>query len=128
MRRLARHLLTFCSAVSLLLFVAVCVMWVRSYWVYDEWKWTRTSWSAAGDVDVEVQRAGVVASAYGGLWTSYRVGRTPYAADALIKPDIKPPTWEHNVGAATRYPSVVPIRATGQPDMTWQGRTLFHRF
>jgi hypothetical protein len=31
MRRLARHLLTLCSALSLMLCVAVCVMWVRSY-------------------------------------------------------------------------------------------------
>jgi hypothetical protein len=31
MRRLGRHLSTFCSAVSLLLFVSVCVLWVRSY-------------------------------------------------------------------------------------------------
>ena len=31
MRRLARRLFTLCSAVSLLLCVAVCVLWVRSY-------------------------------------------------------------------------------------------------
>jgi hypothetical protein len=31
MRRLARHLLTFVSAVSLLLCVAVCMLWVQSY-------------------------------------------------------------------------------------------------
>ena len=31
MRRLARHLFTLCSAVSLLLCIAVCVLWVRSY-------------------------------------------------------------------------------------------------
>ncbi len=35
MRRFARHLFTFCSAVSLLLCVALCVLWVRSYWVED---------------------------------------------------------------------------------------------
>jgi hypothetical protein len=35
MRRLARHLFTFCSVVSLLLIVAVCLLWVRSYWVAD---------------------------------------------------------------------------------------------
>jgi hypothetical protein len=32
MRRLARHLFALCSAVSLLLCVAVCVLWVRSQW------------------------------------------------------------------------------------------------
>src|SRR5688572_3179121 len=31
MRRLARHLFTRCSAASLLLCVAACVLWVRSY-------------------------------------------------------------------------------------------------
>ncbi|MDQ3149235.1 MAG: hypothetical protein M3Q38_04840 [Chloroflexota bacterium] len=31
MRRLARHLFTLCSALSLVLCVAVCVLWVRSY-------------------------------------------------------------------------------------------------
>src|SRR5688500_3518894 len=31
MRRLARWLFTLCSALSLLLCVAVCVLWVRSY-------------------------------------------------------------------------------------------------
>ena len=31
MRRLARHLFTLCSAVSLLLCVAACVLWLRSY-------------------------------------------------------------------------------------------------
>ncbi len=35
MKRLARHLFTLCSAVSLLLCVAVCVLWVRSYWAED---------------------------------------------------------------------------------------------
>jgi hypothetical protein len=35
MRRLARHLFTFCSAVSLLLCVGMCVLWVRSYWRTD---------------------------------------------------------------------------------------------
>ena len=31
MRRLARHLFTFCSAVSLLLCVAVCLLWAATY-------------------------------------------------------------------------------------------------
>jgi hypothetical protein len=35
MKRLARHLFTLCAAVSLLLCVAVCVLWVRSYSVMD---------------------------------------------------------------------------------------------
>ena len=32
---MARRLFTLCSALSLLLCVAVCVLWVRSYWVSD---------------------------------------------------------------------------------------------
>lgn len=35
MRRLVRYLFTFCSAVSLLLCFAVCVLWVRSYFTAD---------------------------------------------------------------------------------------------
>src|SRR5687767_2734807 len=35
MRCLARRLFTLCSGLSLLLCVAVCVVWVRSYWATD---------------------------------------------------------------------------------------------
>ena len=35
MRRLARRLFTLCSGVSLVLFVAVCALWARSYWSND---------------------------------------------------------------------------------------------
>jgi colicin import membrane protein len=35
MRRLLRNAFTICSAISLVLCVAVCVLWVRSYWVTD---------------------------------------------------------------------------------------------
>ena len=35
MKRLARMLFTLCSAASLVLCVAVCVLWVRSYWAAD---------------------------------------------------------------------------------------------
>jgi hypothetical protein len=41
MRRLARRLFTICSAVSLLLCAAVCVLWVRSYDV-DVFNWFAT--------------------------------------------------------------------------------------
>src|SRR5438132_2502088 len=34
-RRVARHLFTILSVLSLLLCVAVCVLWVRSYWVSE---------------------------------------------------------------------------------------------
>src|SRR5688572_20961793 len=35
MRRPARHLFTLCSGVSLLLCVAACVLWVRSYFMVE---------------------------------------------------------------------------------------------
>jgi hypothetical protein len=35
MRRLVRHLFTLCSAIALVLCVAVCVLWVRSYHYMD---------------------------------------------------------------------------------------------
>src|SRR5688572_23382625 len=38
MRRLARHLFTFCSAASLVLCVAVGAIWVRSYFVSDQFR------------------------------------------------------------------------------------------
>src|SRR5688572_20656000 len=38
MRRLVRHLFTFVSALSLVLWVGVCVLWVRSYWVSDQFR------------------------------------------------------------------------------------------
>ena len=41
MRRLARRLFALCSAVSLVVFVAACAAWARSYWRGDiiEWRW-----------------------------------------------------------------------------------------
>ena len=70
MRRLARHLFTLCSAVSLVLCVAVCALWVRSYrrdaaraWVnvhHDDPRYggpferlTTTVWSERGVLRVE---------------------------------------------------------------------------
>jgi hypothetical protein len=37
MRRVCRRLLAICSAVSLAVSVAVCMLWVRSYQVHDVW-------------------------------------------------------------------------------------------
>ena len=49
MRRLARHLFTLCSAVSLLLCVAVCVLWVQSYDASDWVQWTRFLYQESRD-------------------------------------------------------------------------------
>jgi hypothetical protein len=40
-KRLFRHLFTVLSAVSLLLCVTTCVVWVRSYWISDFLHWYR---------------------------------------------------------------------------------------
>jgi hypothetical protein len=42
-----RRLSTILSALSLLLFVAVCVLWVRSYWVADHIQWTHRQMESA---------------------------------------------------------------------------------
>src|SRR5688500_6669334 len=48
MRRLARRLFTLCSAASLLLFVMLCVLWVRSYREVDGFKLSATVPDPAG--------------------------------------------------------------------------------
>src|SRR5688500_12916376 len=54
MRRVLRHLLTFCSALSLLLCMAVCVLWVRSYSTDDRLgQWTRQIEGEKGSFVVE---------------------------------------------------------------------------
>lgn len=57
MRRLARHLLTCCSVVSVLLGIAVCVFWWRSYRMSERIIWRgdsgwRSITSACGDVEI----------------------------------------------------------------------------
>jgi hypothetical protein len=56
MRRLARYLFTLCSGVSLLLCVAVCVLWARSYRVDETVRWRTVRHHGQGphcrDVDV----------------------------------------------------------------------------
>jgi hypothetical protein len=55
MRRLARRLFTLCSAASLVLCVAVCVLWMRSYWRRDVVSVTRDH----GFVEAELTRGAV---------------------------------------------------------------------
>jgi len=47
MKRILRSASRGLAALSLLLCIATCVMWVRSYWVVDEWMWVRSSVSTA---------------------------------------------------------------------------------
>jgi hypothetical protein len=57
MRRVVRHLFTLCAALSLLLFAAVCVLWVRSHYapgvVGDVNRQSQVIWSRAGSVGVD---------------------------------------------------------------------------
>ncbi len=63
MRRLARRLFTVCSAVSLVLCVAVCVLWGRSYWVQDTLTWSSGRYDPSSPVRVTrvISMYGIVA-------------------------------------------------------------------
>jgi hypothetical protein len=58
-RRLARHLFTLCSAVSLVLCVAACVLWVRSYW-YIDWLSREAGGTGFTHQAVEIDRGHIV--------------------------------------------------------------------
>jgi hypothetical protein len=60
MRGLARHLFTLCSAVSLLLCIATCALWVRSYWVGHSVMTRRTQIEHATRVVVGSNGIGIV--------------------------------------------------------------------
>jgi hypothetical protein len=65
MRRLARHLFTVLSALSLLLCVAVCVLWVRSQWTVDWIFWGRYDNSQRRSISLIAQvKLGVIAFSY----------------------------------------------------------------
>jgi hypothetical protein len=49
---MTRRLLNLLTALSLLLCVAVCVLWVRSYWVTDLWWFTRAGWALGVEVPI----------------------------------------------------------------------------
>ena len=64
MRRPARHLFTLCSAASLLLCVAVCVLWVRSYRPGDAISYDRRGrWSAHDRVGLTLAGGHVIIGA-----------------------------------------------------------------
>jgi hypothetical protein len=72
MRRALRHLGTFCSAASLLLCAVVCVLWVRSSWVYDRALWSHYRREAGGGAAADSVE---VSSQKGRLWVTYGWGR-----------------------------------------------------
>jgi hypothetical protein len=71
MRPVRRRLFTFCSAVSLLLCVAVCVLWVRSYFIADSWTVTRTH---ADGTDFGAAHHGAWSERGGFTWSVVRRG------------------------------------------------------
>ena len=72
MRRLARRLFTLCSAASLLLCVAACAAWIRSYWIGDEVQYVLGSERPPRQViySVESGRGGVTVERF--VWVSSR--------------------------------------------------------
>jgi len=74
MRRLVRHCFTLCSALSLLLCIAICVLWVRSYRISEQVNWRNAGgWRAVSTASGEVEVALLLAD-----WSAYpREFRTP---------------------------------------------------
>jgi hypothetical protein len=67
MRRLARHLFTLCSALSLVLCIAVCVLWVRSYHMTEQVNWRNAGgWRAVRSASGNLEVALLLAD-----WTDY---------------------------------------------------------
>src|SRR5687768_12876884 len=83
-RRLLRFAFTALSALSLLLCVGVCVLWVRSYWVSDYVIWSRFLRHEKQLTPVDVYWQGYVACSDGGVL----VLRTHIATEWEL------PTWE----------------------------------
>jgi hypothetical protein len=99
-KRLSRHLFTICSAASLVLCVAVCVLWVRSYWVGDTFR-KRTASNAERIVEWRDLR---FYSGAGGLSFSRRYGRE--TGDAVWTVDFDdPPVFAWGRSRSPRYPS-----------------------
>src|SRR5687767_2128357 len=135
MRRLARRVFTLCSAVSLLLCVAVSVLWVRSYWTTDfvfrttvdergratgshsvaSWRgsvWLRLGRLDAPSSDVEVRPLRL---------RSYDAGDFPPAGDAR---SIRPVAgFGHSTGRYTQGVKRVPARPGEHVRVTGVGGT-----
>ena len=97
MRRLARRVFTMCSALSPLLCVAVCVLWVRSYWVSDSFIWSRHPRgmfvvSADGEFRLEHTRA---VDDFGANLPGGFKHRTERADGSGAYPDRIPGEWLH---------------------------------
>jgi hypothetical protein len=81
-----RRLLNFLTVLSLLLCVAVAVLWVRSYWMADAWGWARESAAVHAGADSGRLRVGWTVLAPGSTFApsktmhiSWRLGVDPPA-------------------------------------------------
>jgi hypothetical protein len=103
-RRLLRWALNGAAALSLLLFVVTCVLWVRSYSVADAWGWARDKRTvqvgvARGRLRVDTTRLGEE----GGTWPvpgAFSHARYPAAIDP---PTSRSPATPWNFGFATEH-------------------------
>lgn len=112
-----RRVFTILSAVSLLMFVAVCVLWVRSYWVKDNLTWVRPD------------KGWIVASGRGLLVVNFLWFR-----DVPARP--RPPwrfEWERQSASSWQRPAGGVVRRigfgyddTGPPAPGWRGGFVPH--
>jgi hypothetical protein len=127
MRRLACHLFAFCSAASLLLCVAVCVLWVRSYRSADQFWVNRATWglafrSNAGDSIIRVARL-PNARPHSGKSTRFGYGLGPQVGPHA-PPGMYPIQWRRGPISYAAVPPTPPItadqvRAYEQTLATW---------
>src|SRR5687768_13273311 len=87
MRRLARRLVTLCSAVSLLLCVTVGALWIRSYWHHDQW--SRVDDEREESLSISTSRGRVL------WWWDRPATPLPMPADGAGAADC--PEWAHFV-------------------------------
>jgi hypothetical protein len=99
-----RRLIAMSSVLSLLLCAAVCVMWVRSYWVADAWGWARDKRTvqcavARGRLRVDTTRL----AEEGGTWpASWTMSHAEYSA-AVDPPTSRLPATVWNLGFAAEH-------------------------
>ena len=111
MRRLARHLFTLCSAVSLLVCIAVCLLWVWAQWPYRrvDTYWQTVAWNERrGERVVWRQSVRRIVLASGAVQINLRSGRTDGRALTAFSqsrrslwPSSSYPAYEHTPPGTT---------------------------
>ncbi len=108
MRRFARHLFTTLSVLSLLLCVAACVMWARSYHYCDEWYWAATQ--EPGPEKISITRTWWLATSGGGLWFARDVDFQLWTYEPFHRTHLSD-LFSHKTCAAVGYPKIEVDRA-----------------